>query len=146
MLLDNPDFYYAQLIEDLDFSDEELLRMGISFFDSYEEIIESLTQNEDSPLEEFEDLSEYKLTIGILGPMNNPKWVLYSMELNFELVKDVWNKENFYNITRQNTDGVSLVYQKVHLRKNHIEEDMKKYIELDQNKTREYPIFSDFVH
>lgn len=139
--------YFAKLVDNIEFSEDELRRMGIFFMDSLENVQEGLNKLNIEGVRQDSELVDHGYTLALVGPLNNTSWALYSVDLTFEFVSDVWNKKNFYTITRQTENGSKVVFNKVHLRDRKIEEDMSYYIELDLSQQEQpYEVFSEYVH
>lgn len=140
------DVYYASHIENVEFTEGELRRMKIAFIDTLNDITPTLIRLGVQNFGPGSELVDHGYTLAQIGPLNNPSWVIYSIELNFEYVSDIWNKKNFYNISKDTIDGKKIVFNKVHLRERSMEEDIIRYIKLDNEyKNGPYDVFSEYI-
>lgn len=135
--------YYAVPIENIEFSESELIRMGIVFFENLSNFSDGLAKLGINNVDSNRELIDYGYTLAQIGVLNNPYWVIYSKDLNFEFVSDVWNRKNFYTILKKTDAGNIPIFDKVHLREDYLEEDMSYYINLDLSyQESPYPIHS----
>lgn len=134
--------YYAVPIENIEFSESELIRMGIVFLENLNSLPDGLAKLGVNNIDSNRELIDYGYTLAQIGALNNPYWVIYSKDLNFEFVSDVWNRKNFYTILKKTDDGNIPLFDKVHLRENHLEDDMSYYINLDLSyQESPYPVY-----
>lgn len=146
MKQDINEVYYASLIENVEFTEGELKRMKIAFIKTLGEITPALIKLGVQNFGPGSELVDHGFTLAQVGPLSNPHWVIYSVDLNFENVSDVFNKKNFYDISKETLEGRKVIFSKVHLRTNNVEQDMTYYIELDSKyKSSPYEVFSEYV-
>ena len=121
--------YIVEPLKSVDFTEEELLEMGIIFFDNLEDISEHVKEFGYNDFDEDSQLIDYELTLSQVGPVSSPKWALHSYDLMQEYICDVWNEYNFYSISvREENHDVKIV-EKAYLRDETIQEDMLYYVE-----------------
>lgn len=140
------DIYYANSIEKIGFTESELSRMKIAFMETLNDINPALIRLGVHGVGPNSELVDHGYTLAQIGPLNNPSWVIYSTELRFDYVSDVWNRRNFYVISKETSDGRKIVFNKAHLRVNNLEEDMSYYINLDSKFDEgPYEVFSEYI-
>lgn len=123
--------YYAALIEDVEFSENELSRMDIAFINSPGELKEGLLKLGVEMTDASDELIDYGYALVQVGSVKDPHWAVYSLEWNLEYILDIWGRRNFYNISRETKDGPKIIFRKAYLRERSMEEDITYYIELD---------------
>lgn len=139
--------YYVQPAENVQFTKSELKRMGISFIDNLSKIEEGLINLGIESLDPDGELVDYGYTLAHIGSFREESWVIYSTSLNFEYVSDVWHKNNFYVISKKTKDEDVIVFDKVHLRKDSIKEDVTYYIDLDLNRVSgQHEVYPNYLH
>lgn len=143
----NKETYYAVPIENVEFSENELKRMGIVFLENLDDLQGGLDKLGVYSVDPRRELVDYGYALAQIGSLIHPYWVIYSINLNFEYVSDVWNRRNFYSVLKETENGTVALFDKVHLRQNYLEEDMSYYINLDLNsQSSQYPVHSEYVH
>ena len=126
-------YFYAEILENIEFSEQELKRIGISFINGLEELETGIKKLGIENFDKSVSLSEYGLTLSKVGSIIDPTWAVYKSEVSFEFISDLWNKKNFYTLYSAEVDtpnDVKKIYSKAHLREGFIEEDMEYYVNL----------------
>lgn len=138
--------YYANLIEKPEFNAEELKLLNIHFMKTLDEINLILASLGITKITETSQLIDYGYALAQVGSLANPAWIIYPINFNFEFVSDIWNKKNFYVISKSTDKGSKIIFEKVHMRERALEQDLKHYIDLDiQFETGPYPVFSEYI-
>ena len=121
--------YIVEPIQDVRFTKEELLDMGIIFFDNPNELMFELTEFGVLDFDEESQLIDFDLTLSQVGPISSPTWALHNFDLMQEYVCDVWNKVNFYSISVREEEEDLLLVDRAYLRDETLEDDLMYYIE-----------------
>lgn len=137
--------YYAVPIEDVSFSNGELIRMGILKIEGLENLKDSLIT---LGLEHSEEMSleEHGFVLSKVGSINSDLWVVYSIEHSHDYVLDVISGKNFYKLIEETDEGTIVAFNKVRLRESHIEEDMEYYINLHLDTKGSHLSSSEFLN
>lgn len=133
MMTEYKKFFYAEILENPEFSDQELKRIGISFINGIEELETGVKNLGVDNFDKSISLSDYGLTLSKIGSITDPTWAIYKSEVSLDFISDLWNKKNFYTLYSAEVskpDTLTKVYSKAHLREGFIEEDMEYYINL----------------
>lgn len=139
---ENKGRYYAIPIDHVQFTKDEIVKMGIYFLKGLSDLPLALSEFGVYNVDVDRDLIDYGYTLSQVGPLRDGiNWVVYSKDLSPEFVSDVWNKKGFYSIIRETHDETVQVFDKVHLRKDHLNEDFEYYIKLDtKHQEEQYPV------
>lgn len=138
--------YYAVPIEEISFSNEELVRMGILKIDGLENLKSALIE---FGLEEYSEeisLEDYGIVLAKIGAINSNTWVIYSMEHSHDYVLDVISGRNFYKLVEETDEGTIVAFNRVRLRESYIEEDMEYYINLHLETKGPHLSSSEFLN
>lgn len=137
--------YYAHILIDPEFSLNELNLLNIYFMSGLDKLNETI-ERAGIKVTNASQLADYGYVLSHVGKLGQSGFVIYPMNVNFGFVSDILNKKNFYSISKTTESGQKVIFEKVHLREQAIEEDLKYYIELDiQFEMGPYPVFSEYI-
>lgn len=141
------ELYYAHEIVDPEFSEQELIRMEIQFFDNLEDVEQAaINLGVENFNKEVDLLEGYGLILSKIGSLSNSTWALYSAEKRFDYVSDVWNRKNFYVISLQTKTGVKKAFNKAHLREHMLTEDLAHYVDLYRELNSPHEGFTEYLN
>lgn len=142
----NADYYKIEPIENINFSPEDLKRMGIFFIDDLSQL-QSAVDIFGIRMSIGTGLADHGFMLSLVGPIEDPFWALYSTKHNLEYVLDFRDGKNFYSITFVNgeTKEETKIFDKIHVRENHVKEDIEYYINLDLEARNEHEVYSEIL-
>lgn len=114
--------------KDTSFSVESLKRIGIYIIERLDQVKYG-AQQLGVEIKEEESLADYGLTITLLGSPKNPRWAIHFITVPSELVLDIYNEENFYDVFKITKEGVYCIGTKIHLRDRFLKEELTKFVQ-----------------
>lgn len=120
--------YIVKMIENVEFTEEEMDSLGVVFFDNLEELPE-LLEVFGIRVTDFTQLIDHGLALSQVGNLSKPSWCLHSHDLQYQFIADMFNREGFYSISEIFGDKARVVVDKAYLREESFEEDIKFYLE-----------------
>lgn len=122
--------FIIESIKDLDFTKDELLNIGIVFFDDLSEIEVTVKELLGLSIDTKEiQLIDVGLALTQVGTVGNPTWAIHKHQISNEFICDVFNKRNFYSISVSEYGEEVEVVEKAHLRDDNLEDDLLYYLE-----------------
>ena len=95
-----------------------------------------------------DELFDYGFILSQIGPPSNPNWALYYESNSLYKVIDILDGVNFYDLFLVNmgTGEEQLVFSKVHLLEDEMEERLSELIGIDlESKQQGIPVFSKYI-
>lgn len=130
------------------FTFEELKLMNIVYLENLEQLPNAMKQLGIVLENEADELFDYGFILSQIGPPSNPNWALYYESNSLYKVIDILDGVNFYDLFLVNmeTGEEQLVFSKVHLLEDEMEERLSELIGIDlESKQQGIPVFSKYI-